>query len=338
MLSDKQNSCKSPSLISKASSKERFLRPFIKPYENKENIQVSNMITPAPINRKQAVFSDNPRKFSLNPQEYNDLLSPGHPPQSSNKIPSFKSPQRKTLSYFNIKGSPQISPPLPFKSTQTNQNTQKINKKPIFKTNLPIELPKENLFDKMKTISNEFVQSTKSFINNKINRLSAREKCACSIGLNRQETCEKAYKWLFKRYSKKDLIYLKNVYANLQKAPIIEESIKNQIGRDILRTYPNCLLFKEGHEGVLLLERVLTTFASYDPQIGYVQGMNYIAAFFLYHAEEYIAFWLFALMFEMFELRDIYLPSRIFLVFLKKTIKIDKKFRSAWTVKTSTNH
>ena len=76
------------------------------------------------------------------------------------------------------------------------------------------------------------------------------------------------------------------------------------------------------------MQRVLECIAKYDPQmgfiydlfwndlmikIGYVQGMNFIAAILLYHAEEYIAFWLFIMIFERFEMRDIYLPSNIFL-------------------------
>lgn len=63
------------------------------------------------------------------------------------------------------------------------------------------------------------------------------------------------------------------------------------------------------------MERILITFASYDPQMGYVQGMNYIAAFFLYHAEEYVAFWLIVVLFELFELRDVYLPSNRSILF-----------------------
>lgn len=38
--------------------------------------------------------------------------------------------------------------------------------------------------------------------------------------------------------------------------------------------------------------------------------MNYIAGNLLYHAEEYIAFWLLEMIFERLELRDVYLPSR----------------------------
>lgn len=44
--------------------------------------------------------------------------------------------------------------------------------------------------------------------------------------------------------------------------------------------------------------------------LGYVQGMNFIGASLLYHAEEYITFWLLVMIFEIFEMRDIYLPSK----------------------------
>lgn len=67
--------------------------------------------------------------------------------------------------------------------------------------------------------------------------------------------------------------------------------------------------------------------------------MNFIAANLLFHSEEFIAFWLLVMLFEIFELRDIYLPSnnhkklRNFENFKKKlikntVIKIIKKFKS----------
>jgi hypothetical protein len=37
--------------------------------------------------------------------------------------------------------------------------------------------------------------------------------------------------------------------------------------------------------------------------------MNYFAANLLYHAEEFVAFWTMTMIFEMFELREIYAPS-----------------------------
>jgi len=39
--------------------------------------------------------------------------------------------------------------------------------------------------------------------------------------------------------------------------------------------------------------------------------MNYLAGVLVYHASEYIAFWLLVSIFEKFEMRDIYLPCKI---------------------------
>lgn len=95
------------------------------------------------------------------------------------------------------------------------------------------------------------------------------------------------------------------------------------------------------------MRRVLVTFSKYDPQLGnkylnnlenkynnfnqiniffyhyyskkgYVQGMNFIAGNLLYHSEEYICFWLLVMLFEIFELRDVFLPS----IFQKKLKKL----------------
>lgn len=280
----------------KTSQSSRFQRPFIKPMptniENKENLLRNTLNRRAPLPKKQVFCSEN-RKLSLVPQETSELLSPGHFSAACHKeLTSFKSPQRPAPALFNVKASGFIA----------GSSRSPVNTKPVEE--------KANIFEKMKAFSTDFVLSTKTFINNKINKLSAREKCACEAGLTRNATCCKAFQWLFKRYKKKDLEYLKQTYENLKKKPLVEESVLKQIERDILRTFPNCELFKENHEGCKVLQDVLVTFASYDPQIGYVQGMNYIVGFFLFHAEEYIAFWLLALMFELFELRDVYLPSK----------------------------
>jgi len=79
--------------------------------------------------------------------------------------------------------------------------------------------------------------------------------------------------------------------------------------KDIARTFPGNKYFTEETGALKSLERVLNAFANYEPGIGYVQGMNFIAASLLYHADEYISFWLLTLIFEKFEMRDIYLPK-----------------------------
>jgi len=85
-----------------------------------------------------------------------------------------------------------------------------------------------------------------------------------------------------------------------------------QIKRDLNRTYPECSFYSEGGEGQIILERVLISLCKYDPSIGYVQGMNFIAGALLYHCSEEIAFWLFISLIEDHEMRDIYMPGNSF--------------------------
>ncbi len=82
-----------------------------------------------------------------------------------------------------------------------------------------------------------------------------------------------------------------------------------QIKRDLNRTFPTCTYFTEGHTGQADMERVLSAYAKYDAQIGYVQGMNFVVGALLYHCSEEIAFWLFVSLIEDYEIRDIYLPG-----------------------------
>ena len=82
--------------------------------------------------------------------------------------------------------------------------------------------------------------------------------------------------------------------------------VHSQIEKDLDRTFPN-----DGFCEREKLRNVLETIAKYDPQIGYVQGMNFIAGFFLFHAEEYVAFWLMVMVFETAEFRDVYQQGKI---------------------------
>jgi hypothetical protein len=61
-----------------------------------------------------------------------------------------------------------------------------------------------------------------------------------------------------------------------------------------------------------------------------VQGMNFFAANLLYHAEEYIAFWIMTMVFEMFELREIYAPSNLIIIIVL-LFNNKKNYRFAWT-------
>jgi hypothetical protein len=52
--------------------------------------------------------------------------------------------------------------------------------------------------------------------------------------------------------------------------------------------------------------RMLITFASYEPVVGYVQGMSFIAAALLYHCGEVGAFWMLVHLMDSFGLKEIF--------------------------------
>ena len=153
-----------------------------------------------------------------------------------------------------------------------------------------------------------------------------RLKCSCDINLDENESCSKALNWISKKYKESEFGYLKATYEKiLSENKLVDIEYARQIQKDLPRTSPQNKFFAEGSPGyfffkvlfsnqslnrIKALENVLNTFAKYDPQIGYVQGMNFIAASLLYHAEEYIAFWIIVMIFEIFEMRDIYLPRK----------------------------
>lgn len=66
-----------------------------------------------------------------------------------------------------------------------------------------------------------------------------------------------------------------------------------RISKDINRTLPELGLFKQDiKSGQNKLYNVLKAYACYDNKLGYVQGMNYLAAMLLINVEdEVLAFW-----------------------------------------------
>ena len=82
-----------------------------------------------------------------------------------------------------------------------------------------------------------------------------------------------------------------------------------QIRKDTTRTYPSSITIIEKDKILHKLENVLKAFSNYDNTIKYCQGMNFIVGFFLFHCEEYIAFWLFVSLIEEFDLKLIFMEN-----------------------------
>ena len=59
----------------------------------------------------------------------------------------------------------------------------------------------------------------------------------------------------------------------------------------------------------MALKRILIALTNYDQTVGYVQGMNFIAAVLLYHAGEVAAFWLMCALIDKYKLKDLLQPG-----------------------------
>jgi Rab-GTPase-TBC domain len=118
------------------------------------------------------------------------------------------------------------------------------------------------------------------------------------------ESCIRAKKWIknVKVPQNPESVYLKLV--------LMSNSMPSdpQLTLDVSRTHSNIRYFAIG-KGKKSLIRMLNTFCVYNPNLGYVQGMNYIAATLLWHANEVDAFWLFIILLEDFEVRENFIPG-----------------------------
>ncbi|OEH79440.1 TBC domain-containing protein [Cyclospora cayetanensis] len=78
--------------------------------------------------------------------------------------------------------------------------------------------------------------------------------------------------------SKKNVHYVRRSVALL----LLGSTDCNAIELDVNRTFPSIPFFKK--EGQNALRRVLQAFAVFDPEVGYVQGMNFVVGALLYHS------------------------------------------------------
>ena len=78
-------------------------------------------------------------------------------------------------------------------------------------------------------------------------------------------------------------------------AVLAREKSISLIAQDIRRTFPDLELFQDGMKYNESINKLLKAFAMYRPDIGYVQGMSYLAAIVLmYIQDEYKSFQTFA--------------------------------------------
>lgn len=73
-----------------------------------------------------------------------------------------------------------------------------------------------------------------------------------------------------------------------------QESSMDLIKLDIARTFPNLCIFQEGGPYSDILHTLLAAYVCYRPDVGYVQGMSFIAAVLILNMDQYDAFVCFA--------------------------------------------
>lgn len=82
------------------------------------------------------------------------------------------------------------------------------------------------------------------------------------------------------------------------------------IGRDLNRTFPEISLFEEkGGEGQKKLGRVLRAYSAYDMQVGYCQGLTFLAGPLLLHMSDRDAFCVLIKLMEDYNLRSMFTPD-----------------------------
>ncbi|KAL4445131.1 hypothetical protein ABPG74_018859 [Tetrahymena malaccensis] len=195
------------------------------------------------------------------------------------------------------------------KTQSNNYNNSNNNFDSLNYEKISMQNDKSNFFDQIKEMSDNFFTKTQQFIQNNLKKINQRLGCSCDLNLKQDATCSKAYQWLFKEYKKEELEGLKKTYNNLKNHHLPEmEPCMQQIEKDLQRTFPQLEMF-QNEKHINSLRNLLQTVAKYDPVIGYVQGMNMIGASLLYHAEEYVSFWIMQIIFEKLEMRDIYMPK-----------------------------
>lgn len=70
-------------------------------------------------------------------------------------------------------------------------------------------------------------------------------------------------------------------------------ALSDEIGRDISRTFPTHETFRDNPQlATSTLHNVLKAFAVYDPEVGYCQGMGFVAALLIFYMPEEQAFWM----------------------------------------------
>jgi hypothetical protein len=117
--------------------------------------------------------------------------------------------------------------------------------------------------------------------------------------------CARTFSWLNRRYSPYNLEGTLQKYFDDTNFSLLDKDLKVAVHKDVVRTFSANAQYKTA-ESKSELQSLLMVFITQYPEIGYVQGMNYIAAAIYYHCSMTISLGVMTIIFESLELRDIF--------------------------------
>jgi hypothetical protein len=122
--------------------------------------------------------------------------------------------------------------------------------------------------------------------------------------------CIRSVVWLRNKFMSPSVhAELKNTFYDKFEGKSVSPTVKDHIQKDVVRTFSSNKDLSQDSVRARL-ERLLECVALVYPHIGYVQGMNFIAATLLYHCDEYCSLAIIRILFEQLELKDMFLPSK----------------------------
>ena len=112
--------------------------------------------------------------------------------------------------------------------------------------------------------------------------------------------------YVWQLFADKDKYYVKDLYQNLENEPI-KEDLETVIIKDLDRTFPLCQFFREKYgNGQRKLYKVLLSYSKYNKNVGYVQGMGFLAAVFLIYMDEESSFYMLHSLMKKYKLEGLY--------------------------------
>jgi len=171
-----------------------------------------------------------------------------------------------------------------------------------------------------------------------------RPHCSCKK-VSGKPYCVIAERWIeiiqMKLHLSFDYYKVRNMYlkylqeASTQLAKEEYEKELKQIQKDLYRTFPNHKAFRKTTEGttdITQLKNILRAIVKHNPGIGYVQGMNYIVGSLFHHTCEPVAFWVFDIMVNYYNLRNMFSHNLVGLYIHSQMIDllIEAKYPEVW--------